>query len=223
MYNSEKKPNQNNRYNRYSLSTGACMDQNAFLHTICAHPDEDAPRLVYADWLDERGDPLGEFIRVQVELAKIKENHPRFAPLRSRQLELMLANVPRWVQPYGMQMWGVEFRRGFICAGAVDAKALVNDEAWFERWPWEELRLRNAGACLEQLLRWPRLTRLKKLDFSQSNLRDGHLRRLTQSPYVRTVHLVRSIELGAVVPTMQTEADLVAAFGARVHWSGKDR
>jgi uncharacterized protein (TIGR02996 family) len=199
------------------------MDRKAFLQTICVHPGDDAPRLVYADWLDECGDPLGEFIRVQVELAKIKESHGHYARLRARQLELMLANVPTWVQPYGMQMWGVEFRRGFIRAATVDAHALVDDQLWFERWPWEELRLRNAGGCLEQLLRWPQLSRLKKLDFSQSYLRDGHLRRLTQSPYVRTVHLVRSIELGSVIPTRQIVADLLAAFGGRVHWSGRDR
>ena len=33
-------------------------------------PDDDAPRLAYADWLEEHGNPLGEFIRAQCELAK---------------------------------------------------------------------------------------------------------------------------------------------------------
>lgn len=42
-----------------------------FLAQVVAHPDDDGPRLVAADWLDERGDPRGEFIRVQVELARM--------------------------------------------------------------------------------------------------------------------------------------------------------
>jgi uncharacterized protein (TIGR02996 family) len=42
-----------------------------FLDTIRRWPDADAPRLTYADWLEENGDPLGEFIRVQCELAKL--------------------------------------------------------------------------------------------------------------------------------------------------------
>jgi uncharacterized protein (TIGR02996 family) len=42
-----------------------------FLQAILAAPDDDTPRLVYADWLDERGDPRGEFIRLQCELAKL--------------------------------------------------------------------------------------------------------------------------------------------------------
>ena len=40
-----------------------------FIAAILANPDDDVPRLVYADYLDERGDPRGEFIRVQCELA----------------------------------------------------------------------------------------------------------------------------------------------------------
>src|SRR5262249_38667449 len=32
---------------------------DAFLADILAHPDDDTPRLVYADWLMERDDPRG--------------------------------------------------------------------------------------------------------------------------------------------------------------------
>jgi uncharacterized protein (TIGR02996 family) len=31
-------------------------DEAAFLNAILANPEDEAPRLVYADWLDERGD-----------------------------------------------------------------------------------------------------------------------------------------------------------------------
>lgn len=44
-------------------------DREAFLATIAANPDDMTPRLVFADWLDEREDARGEFIRVQIELA----------------------------------------------------------------------------------------------------------------------------------------------------------
>jgi uncharacterized protein (TIGR02996 family) len=50
-----------------SLQTGS-----ALLNTILAAPADDAPRLVYADWVDENGEPeLAEFIRVQCELARL--------------------------------------------------------------------------------------------------------------------------------------------------------
>ncbi len=40
------------------------------MQQVLETPDEDFPRLVCADWLEERGDPRGEFIRCQVELAR---------------------------------------------------------------------------------------------------------------------------------------------------------
>ena len=44
-------------------------DDDAFLRAIGEAPADDAPRLVYADWLDEHGDAdRAEFIRVQVEI-----------------------------------------------------------------------------------------------------------------------------------------------------------
>ncbi|MBN9118381.1 MAG: TIGR02996 domain-containing protein [Planctomycetes bacterium] len=49
-------------------------DRDALIAAILANPDEDTPRLVFADWLDEHGDaPRAEFIRVQCELARQRE------------------------------------------------------------------------------------------------------------------------------------------------------
>ncbi len=43
----------------------------AFLAAIAANPDDDTPRLIFADWLDEHGEPeRAEFVRCQIELAK---------------------------------------------------------------------------------------------------------------------------------------------------------
>jgi uncharacterized protein (TIGR02996 family) len=47
----------------------AADDEKAFLRAVCEHPDDDRPRLIFADWLDEHGDPRGEFIRLQCALA----------------------------------------------------------------------------------------------------------------------------------------------------------
>lgn len=43
-------------------------ERDAFLSNICEHPQDDFPRLQFADWLEEQGDPLGRFIRVQIRL-----------------------------------------------------------------------------------------------------------------------------------------------------------
>jgi uncharacterized protein (TIGR02996 family) len=60
--------------------------EKALLAAIWAAPHDDLPRLVYADWLDESGDPAkaarAEFIRVQCELAKMVNQQLRH-PVRS--------------------------------------------------------------------------------------------------------------------------------------------
>lgn len=46
-------------------------DDAEFLAAIKAAPDDDAVRLVYADWLDENGRPGGDFLRVDCEIAAL--------------------------------------------------------------------------------------------------------------------------------------------------------
>jgi uncharacterized protein (TIGR02996 family) len=47
-------------------------ERDALLAAICADPEDDTPRLVFADWLDENGSPAwAELIRVECELARL--------------------------------------------------------------------------------------------------------------------------------------------------------
>jgi uncharacterized protein (TIGR02996 family) len=45
-------------------------DDEAFIRRIVDSPGDDLPRLVYADWLDERNDPRGAYLRAEVEWAR---------------------------------------------------------------------------------------------------------------------------------------------------------
>ncbi len=58
---------------------------DAFLEDIGANPDDDTPRLVYADWLDDHGQSeRAEFIRVQCERARVPRDDPRVLWLRCK-------------------------------------------------------------------------------------------------------------------------------------------
>jgi uncharacterized protein (TIGR02996 family) len=67
-------------------------DRAALLAAIRANPEEDTPRLMYADWLDEQGDESSqvraEFIRHQCILAALhdddSDSHPVYEFLRDR-------------------------------------------------------------------------------------------------------------------------------------------
>jgi uncharacterized protein (TIGR02996 family) len=43
-------------------------DERAFLIAILERPADDTTKLVYADWLEEQGDPRGEFLRLAVKV-----------------------------------------------------------------------------------------------------------------------------------------------------------
>ncbi len=52
--------------------------EQGFLQAILADPDDDTPRLGFADWLEENGDPpRAEFIRLQVGRARLPFDDPR--------------------------------------------------------------------------------------------------------------------------------------------------
>jgi uncharacterized protein (TIGR02996 family) len=88
---------------------------DAFLHALREQPEDDAPRLVYADWLEEHGDPdRAEFIRAQVRLAGMDEDDPERAALEDRERALLAAHEAEWLGPLPPDVAKVTFRRGFV-------------------------------------------------------------------------------------------------------------
>jgi uncharacterized protein (TIGR02996 family) len=141
---------------------------DAFLSAIIARPEDDLPRLVYADYLDETGDPdRAEFIRVQCELARRGPSDPTRAGLQARSEQLLRANRQRWVVP-GLR--GVQsFRRGFVEAVRTSAESLLAAAgALFRTTPVRELRVQNADHSFDALARLPGLDRIESLDLTNN-------------------------------------------------------
>ena len=79
---------------------------------IIEAPDDDSPRLIYADWLEEQGDLRAEFIRLQCQAATIDEVD-QSCLLRSQQLEN--ENYRVWTNEIeNLPVSNPIFRRGFI-------------------------------------------------------------------------------------------------------------
>ena len=58
---------------------------------------DDASRIVYADWLEQRGESTrAEFLRIQQELIALAPDHPRFAPRTARLRELAATLDVAW-------------------------------------------------------------------------------------------------------------------------------
>jgi uncharacterized protein (TIGR02996 family) len=87
----------------------------AFLQAILESPDDDAPRLVYADWLDEHGDPArAEFIRLQCRLENMSLDDPSLPDLLGRACLLHVERANEWLGD--LRRWLVRwtFHRGFL-------------------------------------------------------------------------------------------------------------
>jgi uncharacterized protein (TIGR02996 family) len=72
-------------------------EDDAFIKAIVASPTDDASRLVYADWLEERGDARGEYLRVELALAAARRQRVRSQALRKRLQELRAEIKPSWL------------------------------------------------------------------------------------------------------------------------------
>jgi uncharacterized protein (TIGR02996 family) len=118
-------------------------EEDALFQAVLAAPD-DTPRLIYADWLEERGDPRAELIRVQcgqIDLPFFLEGDPRNTELAAR-LKLVRTSLRRWdgalrrrlargplhnqaLRRRG-QLSGWAYRRGFIEAIAMQLDAFLD-------------------------------------------------------------------------------------------------
>src|SRR2546430_17578585 len=103
------------------LSLKMGPEEAAFLDRVCADPDDDAPRLIFADWLDERGDPRGEFIPVQVALAQLSAGDRRRGPLLDREAALLARHHKTWSDPLRRIAGGAQLPPRFLETGTISA------------------------------------------------------------------------------------------------------
>lgn len=73
-------------------------DEGPFLHALLTHPDDDATRLVYADWLQERGDLRGELLRIEAALGEGVQDSEQRAALGARFRALRQTADANWVR-----------------------------------------------------------------------------------------------------------------------------
>ncbi|MCE9562485.1 MAG: ribosomal protein L7/L12 [Planctomycetes bacterium] len=72
-------------------------EEAAFLEALKANPADDTARLVYADWLDEHGEPAkAEYLRLVATLAQAEQDYAREQPEVARLLALAEQLSPEW-------------------------------------------------------------------------------------------------------------------------------
>ena len=92
------------------------------MRAVVDHPDDTARRLVYADFLQHRGDPQGELIAIQVRLASLPPDDPNRGELEHRARELIAANGGTWAAQLGEDVTHIQYRLGLPFAARVVAR-----------------------------------------------------------------------------------------------------
>ncbi|MEO8705660.1 MAG: TIGR02996 domain-containing protein [Kofleriaceae bacterium] len=96
--------------------------EQELLATICEEPEADGPRLVYADWLTQRGDVRGELIVAGVQLARLDDRDPRRYPLLRHEASLRQATAQTRELPGGRLD---RLERGFPTRLVIEATAIA--------------------------------------------------------------------------------------------------
>jgi uncharacterized protein (TIGR02996 family) len=163
--------------------------REAFLADVLARPEEDGPRLVYADWLTDHGETesdraRGEFIHLQCRMAGLEENSPERLDLQPRERDLLADHSPAWMKV--LPSWARKlpctyrflddqwpdwvkgedractYRRGFVAWVSMLLEGFINAGSQLYRvTPLEGARLHGE---FEPLLKSPLLERLTTLD-----------------------------------------------------------
>lgn len=146
-------------------------DPTQLLEAVLESPESDEPRQVYADVLQERGDPRGEFIAVQMELARVDLQEPRRLELQAREVSLLSQHGPRWLGTLSTNAVTVSFARGFIDALTVlDVSTLFETDDTLRQEPVRQLVFTTRNRLdVARVLTLPWLSRLRALEFTAAN------------------------------------------------------
>ncbi len=149
-------------------------DHAAFIAAIVASPDDDLPRLVYADFLDESGEAgataRAEFIRTQCELERCSPDDDRRAALTQRAAGLLRQNREAWTGEVRHAMIGTDwqFRRGFLHGVKVPAQrfAQVADDLFRLAPTVRAVQLEHGSGQVQSVLRSPQFGKVADLNLS---------------------------------------------------------
>jgi uncharacterized protein (TIGR02996 family) len=123
--------------------------EEGLLADIRDNPDEDALRLIYADWLDEHDQPLrAELIRVQIEREWLAPDDPARAGLDQRSAALLAELGEPWPAGSRPFILGYRYVRGLLDEVEIEAADFVAQAD-------ERLRVAPTAAWHVHVNGWP--------------------------------------------------------------------
>jgi len=170
-------------------------DEFPFLDAILARPGDDAPRLVYADYLADTGSAAdaarADLIRAQLALARLPDDHPRRHALIEQQTDLLARHQAEWTDHLRGLVGGVEFRRGLPDSVAVDAvvfaargeELIARTRTPGGRSYLRRVHLLDPARVLPRLVGCPTLGHVEELSLAGGDLGNAGVEQLVRGPH----------------------------------------
>jgi len=164
----------------------------SLIDAIVAAPDDDAPRMVYADWLQERGDPRGELIALQCRPALFESD------VFERAWRLEHEHGARWLAPLRELVTDpgpLHFVRGFVERIQLDAADWIkNGERLCALTPLREIELRRVES-LAEVLAAPATARVRSIEVRAQVLDNARVGKLDHVPPLPRLDSLALLEL----------------------------
>ncbi|HEX4607719.1 MAG TPA: TIGR02996 domain-containing protein [Urbifossiella sp.] len=165
----------------------APRDEDGFLAAIRDNPDDDTTRLVYADWLDETGQPArAELIRIQVEQDRLAPQDPDRDPLDEQARAILAEHEATWAEPVRPLALRWKFVRGLLDEIEVEAdRFAATAEELLRVAPSAAIHVHVAGwEGVRTLVACKRLRQLRRLALLGGRMGGVGARILAESPNI---------------------------------------
>jgi uncharacterized protein (TIGR02996 family) len=175
--------------------------RESLLKAVCEQPDNDSPRLRYAEFLESTGESddvsRAELIRVQIELAKPDLTTKRWHELDTRK-DAHKPNLERWAADELPKLEGVlwfshDYKRGFVWSINCSDEVTFQEHAKkiFASAPIQSISFSDVQS-IKNIVEVPEFVRISRLILEGFNLGPAEAQVLASSPNVknlRALHL----------------------------------
>src|SRR5262249_21408866 len=204
------------------LNNLSMSDADALLRAILAAQEDDAPRLVYADWLEEHGEGArATFIRAQVELARLPADDPSRTALVQTERTLLNANRKTWTEWLPGWVSDHEFRRGFIEWIQCQAADFIAQSDYIrQQTPLRGARLDGKQPIAVAIFRSRALEGLRSLTLSVKvpSLAWDHLASCPYLSQLAELEVLSSAHADELVSALVSSTSLPAIRSLRLKW-----
>ena len=164
-------------------------ERDALLETVFENPADDAPRLIYSDWVEEHDEPAyARFIREQIRHARGEQADEETSNATWEDYLRELAPDPAWS---GL-LSRASFERGFPVEQFNVSVTTLRDfsRQWWPRVPITALVCSLSPITIAEFVRVPYLNRIRELIVEGQDLHGLVIPRLAQCHYLRDLRIL---------------------------------